>query len=314
MTWLTWRLQRAELLLLGLTALAVGAALLQSHADVVARAQVYTPETCPVPLSGTEGGCLIPVSRIFQIVQAGLPWFNFLPLIAAVLLALPLVSEIENGTYRLAWTQGVTRGRWARTKLGVVTLGAVAFAAISALTFHWWRSPMDELNGRLGDNLYALRGTIPIGYALFALGLTLAFGVILRRPVVALVLATGGYVATVIPFGLWIRPHLIVPIVQSDAEYLTANPAQNLWFLDSYWQDAAGKRISDAGELCSWMGAGSGRQAWERCIAEHNLVHYQVYHPDSHYWSLQLAETGIFLVAGLVLLGFAAWYLLRRVE
>jgi LPXTG-motif cell wall-anchored protein len=38
------------------------------------------------------------------------------------------------------------------------------------------------------------------------------------------------------------------------------------------------------------------------------------YHPDSRYWSIQLIETGIFLAAGLALIGFAAWWVMRRVE
>ena len=44
----------------------------------------------------------------------------------------PLIArELESGTYRLAWTQGVTRERWTFTKLAVV----------------WWR----EHGGRGSD-------------------------------------------------------------------------------------------------------------------------------------------------------------------
>ncbi len=39
--------------------------------------------------------------------------------LVGVLLAAPFVLDLENGTYRLYWTQSITRRRWIVTKLGV---------------------------------------------------------------------------------------------------------------------------------------------------------------------------------------------------
>ena len=36
-----------------------------------------------------------------------------------------------------------------------------------------------------------------------------------------------------------------------------------------------------------------------------------VYHPASHFWALQIRETALFGLAGLALLGFAAWWTAR---
>ena len=38
---------------------------------------------------------------------------------AALLLAAPFVIELDSGTYRLYWTQSITRRRWIVTKLGL---------------------------------------------------------------------------------------------------------------------------------------------------------------------------------------------------
>src|SRR5690242_18892907 len=54
-----------------------------------------------------------------------------IPLVIGMLWGAPLITrEFEAGTFRLAWTQGVTRTRWLAVKLG---LGAIASAAIAVL-------------------------------------------------------------------------------------------------------------------------------------------------------------------------------------
>ena len=316
MTWLTWRLQRTELVLLGVMILVLGGLLLRTHADVVTLSRSLTPNECPVPLPGPEQGCLIELSWLYRLVSGGLGGLNFLPLIAALLLALPIVVEFENGTYRLAWTQGVTRGYWVRTKFGILNLCGVAFAALFALMFRWWNSPMDQVSERFSLSRYDLRGTLPVGLTLFAIGLTLAVGTVLRRPIPAFVLASVAFVAVRAPFMLWIRPRLISPLTRTEAEYQEAHAGFGNWWLSTHWQDAAGKRLSESqySDLCYPTGVYVTRQMHEQCIADNGLVRFITFHPASHFWPLQLVETSIFLAAGMALIGFAAWYVLRRIE
>lgn len=122
------------------------------------------------------------------------------PFLAALLLTLPIVIELENGSYRLAWTQGFTRGRWAQAKLITLVLIGLLFAAVFAYTFQWWSSPMDSSVGRLGNPWYDLRGTLPVGYTLFAMGLMLAIGTVSRRVVPAILFTILTYSAVRIPF------------------------------------------------------------------------------------------------------------------
>src|ERR1035437_8616701 len=62
-------------------------------------------------------------------------WLGFLviviPGIIGVFWGAPLVArELEAGTFRLAWTQSVTRTRWLVIKLAVIGLASMAVAGL----------------------------------------------------------------------------------------------------------------------------------------------------------------------------------------
>ena len=78
--------------------------------------------------------------------------------------------ELENGTYRLAWTQSITRRRWIVTRLGPA-IGAALVAAIAVTVLvTWWRTPIVDLRGRMESGVFDFEGTVTVGYVLFALG------------------------------------------------------------------------------------------------------------------------------------------------
>ena len=55
------------------------------------------------------------------------------PGVVGIFWGAPLVSrELETGTYRLVWTQSVTRVRWIAVKLGVVGLASMVAAGLLA--------------------------------------------------------------------------------------------------------------------------------------------------------------------------------------
>jgi hypothetical protein len=110
----------------------------------------------------------------------------FLPLFAGLFWGAPLVArEVEHGTHRLVWTQGVSRLRWALVKFGLVGGGVVLVAAGYALLVTWWRAPLDQTTGRLSGRftygLFDLQGLVPIGYALLAVALGVVAGAMTRR-------------------------------------------------------------------------------------------------------------------------------------
>ena len=140
-----------------------------------------------------------------------LPWLNLVPGVIGVALAAPLLLELESGTYRLAWTQSVTRRRWLAVKLGMTMLAAVLAAVAVTVLVTWWRTPLDELFGRM-ENVFDFEGTVGIGYVLFALGLPLAIGAVWRRTVPALIAGFAGYTVARIFVQNWLRERYESPL------------------------------------------------------------------------------------------------------
>jgi hypothetical protein len=60
------------------------------------------------------------------------------------------------------------------------------------------------------------------------------------------------------------------------------------------------------------VGDRPGRGEVNNCVASQGVRVAESYQPASHYWPLQLAETGFFLILTLVLAGSCFWRLNRR--
>jgi hypothetical protein len=137
------------------------------------------------------------------------------PALIGIFWGAPLLArELETGSYRLAWTQSVTRSRWLATKLGVVGLATVAIAGLLTLTITWWYRALDTV----GANQYAVfdrRDIAPIGYAVFAFASGAFIGAVIRRTLPAMATTLGVYVFARIATTFWVRPHLLTPIHQT---------------------------------------------------------------------------------------------------
>ena len=113
-------------------------------------------------------------------------WSSLVPALAALLFAAPFVLDLDNGTYRLYWTQSITRRRWILTKLTLSVIAVVTVAGCLTVLATWSRAPIVHLNGRMSTNVYDIEGIVPIAYALFVLGVAVALGALWRRAVPAL--------------------------------------------------------------------------------------------------------------------------------
>ncbi len=122
--------------------------------------------------------------RTLQILLDGL--VVAVPGIIGVFWGAPLVArELESGTFRLAWTQSVTRTRWLALKLGIVVLASMAAAGLMSLMATWWSSPVDRVTMSLYTS-FDQRDLVPIGYAAFAFAFGVLAGVLVRRTVPAM--------------------------------------------------------------------------------------------------------------------------------
>jgi hypothetical protein len=131
-------------------------------------------------------------------------------------------------TYRLAWTQSVSRSRWLATKLAVVGLAAVTVAGLLTLTITWWYRALDPV----ATNQFAVldrRDIAPIGYAAFAFAAGALIGAVIRRTLPAMATTLGVYVFARIATTFWIRPHLLSPI-HKPLSLLNAGPSAPVQF------------------------------------------------------------------------------------
>jgi hypothetical protein len=89
------------------------------------------------------------------------------PLLIGMFWGAPLISrEFEAGTFRLAWTQGVTRSRWLAVKLGLGAVASAAIAGLLSLIVSWWSSQLDQVNANPFDSLrFGVRDIDAWGYS-----------------------------------------------------------------------------------------------------------------------------------------------------
>ena len=346
MIWLTWRQFRAQAVI-ALAALAVFAVLLAATGPHVAR--LYAASG----ITGCHGGsCGQLASTFLTRVGAGLYPVVYMLGIAGVVLApavigifwgAPLIArEFEAGTFRLAWTQSVTRSRWLAVKLALTGLAAMAVTEALSLIQAWWAAPIGQAARLATDSTFPLgmgplsplafdaHGIVPLGYAAFAFTLGVTAGVLLRRAIPAMALTLAVFAAVQVAAPLWIRPHLFPPShVAAALTSFTALPTQigpdgsfafgarvlpgqpGAWILSAGAVNAAGQPVSTSPAACQSLAQSAG-PGWTQCLASHGIRVGVTYQPASRYWALQGTETAIYLALAVALAGFCFWRVGRR--
>jgi hypothetical protein len=246
----------------------------------------------------------------------------------------PLVArEFETGTYRLAWTQGVTRTRWLASKLGMGVGASVVVTGLLSLMVTWWSSPIDAVSAKSFDPLvFSARDLAPVGYAIFALLLGFSAGLVMRRTIPAMFTALVGFVAARFAMNSWVRPHLIAPLHRAypisgssplnmgetpSGFAVTATTRGILpgdWIYSNQIVDEAGHSPTTAfiDRACP-VGHASAQANYQTCAANlgakfHLLVTYQ---PESRFWAFQWYEMAIFIGLAAVVAGFCFVWIRR---
>ena len=238
----------------------------------------------------------------------------------------PLVArEFETGTFRLAWTQGISRTRWLAVKLGVVGAFSMVVAGLLSLMVTWWSGPIDQAyQVRIRPTSFTRAASSPVGYAAFAFALGVTAGLLIRRTLPAMAVTLVIFAAVQFAVPAWVRPHLIPPVTttsplnfSSVVEWGATNAGRgdggNLtvvtqpsvpgaWLLSSEIITPAGRPASTepATRAC---GGDATIQSCEAYVAGLHLRQEAAYQPASRYWPLQWYETGIYLAAALLLSG-----------
>jgi hypothetical protein len=242
--------------------------------DVIQEA--HAAIACPPP--DTTNICL---RRFAILVRTSpvLPALSSLPLLIGVFIGAPLLArELEQGTYLLAWTQGVPRRRWLLAKLGVlIGLACLGFAALAGL-MAWWSAPIDPVVGPWLT--FEVRGLAPFAYAVFALSLGVAAGAILRQVVPAMFASGVIFVALRLAVAQ-LRPYFLPP--------LSLPPL-------SAQKTVAGSPIP-----------------WTSLVVQKTPPQVLLYQPADRFWTFQGIEAAIFVVLALALLALTLWWMRHRI-
>jgi hypothetical protein len=234
-----------------------------------------------------------------------------------------LARELETGTFRFAWTQGVGRMRWVVAHLVLGALGVAVISAAFGVLITWYDHPLaaSGIQPRLETSEFPLTGMAVVGWALAAYALGVLAGLVSRRVVAALAATLAVWTGLAFLAAEVLRPSYRSPL----ATHRLRLP-QNAQPIHQWWTHG-GMRVSEAqinqvlqaiGVQSSGGGGGfvvgPGGSSIDpvHYLLQHGYSQWTSYQPDSRYWSFQWVEFGWLAVLSLLLLAVTLWMVRRR--
>jgi ABC-2 family transporter len=233
-----------------------------------------------------------------------------------------LARELETGTFRFAWTQGVGRLRWLVAHLVPATLGvAVTSGAFGALVT-WYDHPLvtSGIEPRLHTSEFPLTGVAVVGWALVAYALGVLVGLVSRRVVPALAVTLGVWTGLAFLAATVLRGHYRGPLVTRSLQLPGSDLPVRQWWTHG-GVEASGAQLNQAlravgvslnGGGNFQAGPGSATIDPVQYLLSHGYIQWTSYQPDSRYWPFQWIEFGWLAGLSLALLAIALWMVRRR--
>jgi hypothetical protein len=320
MTWVTWRQHRTALAgvaaLLGALAVYLWITGLQIHHAYAAVAACH-------PASSIACGN---IASDFTTA-----YWSRAEAFAALLLAMPaligafagapvLARELETGTFRYAWTQGIRRCRWTLAKLAPLAVTVAAAAAAFSVLFSWYLGPFlaEGQQTPLAPTMFVLRGPAFGAWTLAAFAIGALAGMLIRRVVPAIAATLAAYAGLAFAAGMYLRQHYITPLVTHGI-----NLPGSAWLI-STWYTRGGKPVSQSAItrlLQSYHPAPPKRVGPNTFqtflnpvgyLTKHGFTHWTSYQPGSRFWPFQWIESGWLLALSVLLIAATVWLVRRR--
>ena len=304
MLWVTWRQHRLALV-------ASGGLLAATAAFLVAQGLGMHAAYAGLGLGGVRSFDTTRLSSLgitFENEYLGLGMYvprvvMFVPLFIGAFVGAPLLArELETGTFRFAWTQGVERGGWLLAKLVLLALALTAMGLAFSAVFGWWYRPFAALGGPMPE----VQGVVFTARILFGFAAGALIGRLVRRTVPAIALTMAAWFAVVLPTALLLRPHIQAPLVgRVDA----AGKFSTDWTLSQWWVDPVGHRLGRSAYNALVRLHAADPSAW---LVAHHYVQWQSYQPAGRFWTFQAVEAGALCLLALALAAVTVWLVRRR--
>jgi ABC-type transport system involved in multi-copper enzyme maturation permease subunit len=337
MNWLVWRQHRKQFLIFGVLFLVFAGLLVPTGVHFWHTYQ-HARQTCAsfATPADPQGNCDQLSDLLFQgdgaVFDAVILGAFAGPILLGLFLGSPLLArEYDEGTTKLAWTQGVSRRKWLTIKLAWILGFALFYGAALTLLVTWWsRTPNALGQVRFTQGHFETQGLMPAAYAVFFTTIGSLAGAWFRKTLVALGVTLGIFVLCMASFAQWIRPHYMTAITVTapmGPKVIGRIIPSDAWILNRAIVDAHGKVfdsfsidtmpsqcrkaiqevqvIKNGPDSISVRAGGSGDPV-DDCLNQagyHELAKYQ---PSYRYWDFQRIEAGIYL--GLSAIAVAATY------
>jgi hypothetical protein len=302
MVWVTWRQHRATLISAPSVLAAVAVFLvifgLKVHHDYAALVN------CPLD-PGQQSNACAGLFRTFNSTDWPLAntcsiLMQLAPVLIGAFAGAPLLArELETGTFRFAWTQGLVRERQAIAKPALLGVTIVVLVGAFGELFSWFFQPFlytEEMN-RLTETVFDTSGIVFPAFALVSFAIGAFLGMLFRRVVPALAATLGVYLA--VRLAAWgVRKYYPVAVVTGNSKLFSHFQTPSLpgypWILSSWVTGPGGQPASQsvANQILNGPPGASvppGYTEWNRWI------------PLSHYWPMQFIEAGWLLAASIAL-------------
>jgi MFS family permease len=337
MAWVTWRQHRIALagvaVFLGAWAVYVWLTGLQLHHAYAAVTACRPATSILCGQMADSFGRRYGLSAATILIQAA-------PALIGAFAGAPLLArELETGTFRYAWTQGIGRRRWTLAKLVPLAIALAAAAGACSVLFSWYYQPLfaGGWQNPLGPFVFNLRGVAFAAWTLAAFGIGALAGMLIRRVVPAIAATLAVYAGLAFAAGIYLREHYLTPLVTSNPNVpgspwainpadhgivanVAARPPGSVWIISQQWQTRGGQPVSGsalAQVLPASQGGKGGGGVPEapdvtQYLMQHGYALWTTYQPASRFWPFQWIEGGWLLALSALLIAATIWLVRRR--
>jgi ABC-type transport system involved in multi-copper enzyme maturation permease subunit len=337
MIWLTWRQHRKQALYTLIALAAVAAVMLPTglamhHTFTNSGLAACLAKQGTAQITSGNGPDCGALHQQFSNQYSSMTFigilFVILPVFVGIFFGAPLIArEVEAGTHRLVWTQGVSRRHWALVKFGLLGAITLLLAAAYALGMTWWFGPLvANGGGRLTPISFDVQGIAPIGYTLFAVALGIFASTMWKKILPAMGATLAGFVVVRVLVETLARPQYLRPLTASlpitGSEQF--NNDSGAWISSSGIVNGTGRLVMPNAFIgCASPGgnasvSGAVPSSTDPCgggllsqgLGPAPFSNWVQYQPASRFWEFQGIETGIFLALSAILLYLA----IRRIR
>ena len=213
MLWVTWRQQRATFI--SVPAVLAAAATLLVIFGLKAHHEYTALLNCPLDPGKQSGACAQLMTRfnsgVWPLANICSILMDLVPVLLGAFAGAPLLArELETGTFRYAWTQGLRRERQAIAKLVLVGLMLAVLAWAFSELFAWFFQPflwVEQLNQMSTESVFDTRGLVFPAFTLVSFVIGAFLGMLFRRIIPAMAATLGVYVALAAATWFYLRDH-----------------------------------------------------------------------------------------------------------